>query len=260
MLALKKTRRGPPKRRAADAVLARLITGLALASGMAQAETAKLTTGEYAPFVTQQQPEDGVTAAIVSAAFKTQGITVIRDFLPWKRGYADAERGKYVGTFPYLKTDERESAFLYSDPIYADHFRLFVRKEDDKVRTWAHKSLCIPLGYDTTQIQKFTTENSIILEQPPEISNCFNMLDRGRVDAVWVSQLVGMDTAKSLFGSNSRIYPLDTSLVGGTHYYFIVSRQLPEAQKWLLRFNTGLKVIKKDGTYQQIVNRFGASQ
>jgi len=232
---------------------------LALLPASTHAESAKVAAGEYAPFVTQQLPEDGVTAAIITAALKTQGVNVSYDFLPWKRGYYEAELGKYIGTFPYLKTAERELAFLYSEPIYADQFRLFVRKSEEKERGWLNKSVCIPLGYDTSKIEKFTTENKMTLERPSEITNCFNMLDAGRVDAVWASELVGAETAKTLFGKNSRVHPLDLILEGNTKYYFIVSKRVPDADKWLARFNTGLKQIQKDGTYKKILVRFGTN-
>lgn len=255
----KKENQSQPRRRTAGLAFGALFSLLALQPGWAAAEPAKVAAGEYSPFVTKQLPEDGVTAAIVTAALKTQGVEVTYDFLPWKRGLHETGLAKYLGTFPYLKTAEREVDFLYSEPIFTDLFRLFVRKSDGKERNWNEKSICIPLGYDTTQIQSFTTEHKIILERPSEIANCFNMLNAGRVEAVWVSELVGFDTAKTLFGRSSGIYPLEMNLVGSTKYYFIISRKWPDSEKWLARFNTGLKLIQKNGTYKQILARFATN-
>ena len=39
--------------------------------------------------------------------------------------------------------------------------------------------------------------------------------------------------------------------------YLIISRQLPQAQQWLERFNAGFARIQKNGTYAQIVARHG---
>ena len=224
-----------------------------------RAELAVMATGEYSPFVSQHLQDFGVTAAIVSAAFKTQGVDVKYEFLPWKRGYNDALLGKHVGTFPYLKTPEREAEFFYSEAFFTDHFRLFVRRAQQGQRDWANKRVCIPLGYDTTQIQFFTDANQITLERPSDIGNCFQMLERERVDAVWVSELVAIDTVRALFGATAKTYPLDMSLVDEVQYYFIVSKTLPHGSHWMARFDAGLKHIRKNGTYKKILRRFGSS-
>ena len=226
-------------------------------SGTVLAQTPTLAIGEYSPFVAQQLPEYGVTAAIVSAAFNAQGIDVQYDFLPWKRGYTQTLNGKYVGTFPYLKTPERESSFLYSEPIFTDRFRLFVLQPQQNQSNWYNKRVCIPLGYDTTQIQAFTSANQITFEQPPDIANCFKMLKRNRVDAVWVSELVAADTNRELFGADAKTYPCNVNLLDESKYYFIVSKTLSQANQWMSRFDEGLKKIRKNGRYAEILRRFG---
>lgn len=221
------------------------------------APAATLAIGEYSPFVAQPLPEYGVTAAIVTAAFNEQGIQVHYDFLPWKRGYTLTLQGKYVGTFPYLKTPEREASFLYSEAIFTDRFRLFVEHSQQKQSNWLNKRVCVPLGYDTTQIEAFTTANQISFEQPPDIANCFKMLKRKRVDAVWVSELVAADTNRALFGADARTYPCDISLLDENKYYFIVSKTLPQAAQWMARFDAGLQKIRKNGRYAEILRQFG---
>lgn len=225
--------------------------------GPVQAQTIAVAAGEYSPFVAQQLPQYGVTAAIVTAAFKSQGVYVRYDFLPWKRGYYETQVGRYMATFPYLKTPEREQLFLYSDPIYTDRFRLFVRKSQLRQTEWTKKRLCIPLGYDTTQIEGFTSANDMSLERPSEISNCFQMLERERVDAIWVSELVAADTARALFGPTAQTNALNIHVGDENHYYLIVSKALPGAGAWMSKFNAGLKQIRGNGSYKKIVEQFG---
>lgn len=238
------------------AALQALIVAVLFQGGSAKAETINIATGEYPPFLSEQLPEHGVIGAIVTAAIKAQGGEVSYTYLPWKRGYIEAEQGTYVATFPYLKIAEREAAFHYSAPIYTDHFRMFINRGNETDRRWMNKAICIPLGYDTSQIKDFVTKHNIFIEQPASITNCFNMLHAKRVDGVWASQLVGVDTATTLFGSAHVIAPIDVGFTGDSKYYFIISRKLPDAEKWLARFNTGLKKIQTNGTYQQILARF----
>lgn len=239
----------------------RVLVWLAIALGCtsAWAGSASLATGDYPPFVGFNLPDGGVTAAIVKAAFKDQGVETELAYLPWKRGFIETGHGQYVGTFPYLRTPEREVEFVYSQPIYSDQFRLFVRRDSDVENNWHKKTLCVPLGYDTTQIGTFTQAHAISIETPPAISNCFKMLDIGRVDAVWVSELVGAETVASTLGKNANVRRLDLVLVGAVDYFLIVSRKLPNAQAWVNRFNAGLKRIQSNGTYQRIVQRYNVT-
>lgn len=220
------------------------------------AETAQVAAGEYAPFVSEKLPQNGVTSAIVTAAFNSQKVDVKYAFLPWKRGYLNTGRGDYVGTFPYLKTAEREADFIYSEPIFTDRFRMFVNNKDAKKIDWNGSTICVPIGYDTTQIEGFTSANKIFIEKPPEITNCFNMLAAGRVSMVWASELVGKDTAKNLFHGKANVTALDLGLVSENKYYFIVSKSLPNAANWISRFDDGLKTIQKNGTLQKILTQF----
>lgn len=240
------------------ALWARAVFWLApvLGGAAAWAESVSLAAGEYAPFVSDKLADGGVTAAIVTAAFKEQGVDATITYLPWKRGFVETGRGVHVGTFPYLRTPEREVDFLYSKPIYADQFRLFVRRDADTEHNWSKKTVCIPLGYDTTQISAFTTAHGIFIEQPTEIASCFKMLISSRVDAVWVSELVGVATIESIWRKDANIRMLDLILVGAVDYFLIVSRQLPNAPKWLERFDAGLKRIRDNGTFQRIVDRY----
>ena len=58
---------------------------------------------------------------------------------------------------------------------------------------------------------------------------------------------------QELFRNQKGFTPLNLNLVGDVGYYVIVSRQLPDAQRWVERFNAGLKHIKSNGTYQRIL-------
>ena len=241
------------------AVLRVLLVILFFQSINAEAETVQIAAGEYPPFLSEHLPEHGVIGAIATAVVRAQGGEPKYTYLPWKRGYVESEQGIYVATFPYLKTPEREAAFHYSEPIYTDHFRMFANRSDQPHPGWMTKRVCIPLGYDSTQIDDFITKNKIAVERPSSISNCFNMLHARRVDAVWASQLVGSDTLVALFGSAAGTDALDIGFKGNSNYYIIISRKRPDATQWLAKINAGLKAIKADGTYKKILAKFSVN-
>lgn len=231
-----------------------ILLSASLAMG-ARAETAQLTTGQYAPLIGEDEPEYGVTAAIVTAALKVSGIDTKLIFLPWRRGYFETEAGHYTGTFPYVKNQERVALFLFSEPFFADRIRLFARDGTNKDQDWNGKSVCVPKGYDITHMKSFRSQYAIRLENPSEMKNCFLMLKQGHVDAVWSSELVGVNAIKSIY--HAKISTLDIDVANDVGYCLIVSRKLPDGEKWIKLFDYGLAQIKKDGTYKKILARFG---
>lgn len=226
-------------------------------SAQAQAGTVALATGEYPPFSSEGAPAMGLLSEVVSAAFKAQGFATSLRFMPWQRGYTETRNGTHLATFPYVKNEERQRDFLYSQPLYPDVVRLFVREDAEPDIDWSGKSICVPLGYNVARVGPFVEERQARMERPPEMFNCFQMLQRGRVFAVWSSETVAEFVTRGLRQDGLRFKPLTLGLEYPVELYLIISRQLPQAQQWLERFNTGLGRIQKNGTYAQIVVRHG---
>jgi polar amino acid transport system substrate-binding protein len=238
--------------KAALRVMMSIAFGFLIGMGSSSAQTLTIATGEYEPFVSEKLPQGGVTAQIVTAAFKSQGAEIAFDYVPWKRGFEDSRSGRYAGTFPYLKTAEREAEFLYSDAIIADRLRLFARSDKADARGGSGKSICIPIGYDQTMLQGFISKNNLTVESPVEMINCFKMLESGRVNLIWSSEAVASNLIDSLFGKKSQIIALDEALAPATEYFFIVAKKHPDAAALIARFNAGLKQIKSNGSYAKI--------
>lgn len=232
-----------------------IFLGLALLSGPVAHAADRLATGDYAPLVGSKLPENGVTAAIVRAAMQANRMEAEFDFLPWKRGYIETEAGRYIATFPYLRTAEREASFIYSDEIYRDHFDIFVLADMAKQANWKERTLCIPRGYDQTQIAQFIALNSLRIETPADIESCFMMLKAQRVSGVWVSELVAAQAIRQVFAAEGVVVSAKLHLVGDVGYYLIASRGSAKSAPWIAQFNAGLKKIRSNGSYQRIVSR-----
>lgn len=223
----------------------------------AQAQTAnvELVTGDYPPFSSEEAPAMGALSEVVVAAFKEQGISAQLRFMPWQRGYMETRNGLHTGTFPYVKNDERQRDFLFSLPLYPDVVRIFVPSETDATIDWAGKAICVPQGYNIARVAPFIESQQARMERPPDMLNCFQMLQRGRVQAVWSSETVAEFVTRDLRRDGLRFKPLALGMEYPVELYLIISRQLPQAQQWLERFNTGLARIQKNGAYAKILTR-----
>ncbi len=239
---------------------ARFLAVCATAWGLAlpvQAQTAsvELVTGDYPPFSSEEAPAMGVLSEVVVAAFKEQGVAAQLRFMPWQRGYMETRNGLHTATFPYVKNEERQRDFWFSQPLYPDVVRIFVPSEAEVPMDWAGKSICVPQGYNMARVAPFIESQQARVERPPDMLNCFQMLQRGRVQAVWSSETVAEFVTRDLRREGLRFKPLTLGLEYPVELYLIISRQLPQAQQWLERFNTGLARIQKNGTYAKILAR-----
>ena len=232
------------------------IAALALCtSAWAQPVTISLATGDYAPFSSSSEPGNGLISAVVTAAFEAQGVAAKLAFLPWQRGYKETLGGNHVATFPYVQNKERQEAFWFSKPIYTDTIRLFTQDSASRELDWSGKAICVPLGYNTEHIQKFATEQQARLERPVDMANCFEMLQLGRVQAVWSSEAVADAVTAPIRAKGLRYKAMMLPVDYQVEYFLIFPRTQPDAKDWLARFNAGLAQIQRNGTYAKLTAR-----
>lgn len=222
-------------------------------AGRALAEAIPLVAGEYPPLTGENEPGGGLLSRVVLAAFASQGGSVRVSYLPWQRGFNETRSGLYTGTFPYVRNTEREAEFLYSAPLFVDNIRLFGLQSTVLPVQWAQKSVCVPLGHSLQQIQSFVTARAVRLERPATLGHCFQLLQLGRVHAVWASETVAEQVTRPLRTAGLRYKPLHEEVDYSVEYYLIVPKVHPDASGVIQRFNGGLAHIRKSGVYKKIM-------
>ncbi|MEL7401395.1 MAG: hypothetical protein AAFN68_12600, partial [Pseudomonadota bacterium] len=92
------------------------------------AESIVITSGEWAPYISQKLPHYGITSRIVTEAFKQQNIETQYQFYPWNRSLNSARGGEVNATLGWAKTEEREQDFWFSsEPISIEQTVFFNR-------------------------------------------------------------------------------------------------------------------------------------
>jgi polar amino acid transport system substrate-binding protein len=230
-----------------------LSVSIALLGGLAWAEPVRLAGGDYPPLTGETEPGGGVLSQVVVAALAAQGVTVQITYLPWQRGFNETRGGLYAGTFPYVKNAERQSEFLFSTAMFTDTIRLFGLSSTALPVQWAHKSICVPLGYSIQQVQPFALAHGARLERPASMANCFGLLQLGRVHAVWASETVANQVTLPLRATGLQYKPLLEDVDYPVDYFFIAPKSDPNAAGLITRFNAGLAQIRKTGGYKKMM-------
>lgn len=229
---------------------------IAFVDGAYSAEPFKLNTGEYAPFTGEFLPNGGPLTEVVKRAFGESGYGVTVTFLPWKRGYVEAVRGEYDGTFPYIRNASREADFLISAPYFTVTRNLFyLAKSDvnpDDLSTLKGKQVCVPLGYSLApELSGMLERQELFVQTPAALTNCVDMLNKGRVDAFTSPADIGAAAIKNATVAVTEI--ILNKPIGKTEFCFLVPRANPKAQEILAAFDRGLLALKKSGDWGKIV-------
>ncbi|ACS78307.1 substrate-binding periplasmic protein [Maridesulfovibrio salexigens] len=222
-------------------------------------EVVTVATGEWEPYVSKSNGGSGICTDIVKAAFAAEGIKVEFQFYPWKRALRCLMQAGVDGSFPWVKRDEREKLFLYSDPIYEMKASLFYLKKRFKDHADISSDVIkkylvgVPLGYELGNDLK---QMGYKCEPVPCISNGFEMLLKGRIDFLLESDDVGRYLIKESYsGLISEFGEIAAPLKSESLHLLLCKKR--NNSKYLLRmFNKGLKKIKSSGKYAKLIEKY----
>jgi len=239
-----------------------------------------LTAGDYKPFTDQKLPKGGMITDLVSTALEVQRqkISGPESKVMWVNDWAAhldpllSNKAFDLG-FPWFKPDcERYDAldkpakfrcdtFFFSDPLF-EIFVVFFKKKGTPFKFGSDRDvdgtrLCRPSGYYTFDLDKdgrnWIKDKKVTLAQPQSVDSCFEMLERGEVDAVALNEFAGRAAVKKL-KMTDRVEILDRP-VSILNLHVVVAKTHKRAKALLKYVNEGLRQIRADGIYGDIVDR-----
>ncbi|MCP4671831.1 MAG: transporter substrate-binding domain-containing protein [Desulfobacula sp.] len=230
-----------------------------LASGAMARDSIRISTGEWAPYISESLQEYGVVSQIVSEAFRLENIKVEYGFFPWGRSMAAAERGIWDATSVWYYHEDREKLFFMSDPVFAIEEVFFHLKDvnfqwDD----WSDlQGLSIggTRAYTVTKIlEDKQEEGGFQLEIVPTDEANFRKLLLERIDLFPLTKTVAFVLLKKKFSSKEiRRITFHPKSVNFGELYLLFSKKDPEAHDMRRRFNRGLQKLKASGRYEQLM-------
>jgi len=222
-----------------------------------QAESIKLATGEYAPYVGEHIPHNGISSMVVKAVLKEMKQEYSLEFMPWKRIVLELDIGSIFGSYPWNLNAERLKKNYFSMPINEYRMFVFSRSGDNFLteKSLTGKILCMPAGWDLATTKDLVARTQLQVVSPASAESCFNMLARKRVDVIFMNHLVGKLMVEKIFGKNSIIVSNERPYLHKVvELHLIVSRKNTKGKKFIEDFNRGLEKIKSNGVYDSILS------
>ncbi|HAM99140.1 MAG TPA: hypothetical protein DCQ26_11080 [Marinilabiliales bacterium] len=215
---------------------------------------------DYPPYciVDKNGLADGFSVELFKAAAKAVGMEVTIKIGIWNQIKQDLAEGK-IDALPLVgRTPDREHLYEFSMVYLRLHGAIFVKKGTkgiNSVKDLENKSIAVMRGDNADEyIQRKNLSSNIFRTHTFE--EAFRLLESGKVDAVLVQQVVGLELIKSMKIKN--VVPLNIQ-IDDFRQDFCFATQKGNTEL-IAHLNEGLSVIIANKTYDAIHHKwFGPS-
>lgn len=231
---------------------------LHLTSTAASARNVTMLTLNWAPHYGEDLPEQGLTTALVKAAFKAGGHNASIEFVPWSRALKEVEEGKADVVMGAYYNEERTESYFYSDVIYELNVGLIARPGLGKtsyasLRELAEYNIGVARGFANSE--EFDAAQYLNKEVASTPLLNIRKLFRGRIDmAVMNYDLFRYEARKEGHCITSVNFVTPPLVTQGL--YVMASRNIDDGDQLMQDFNAGLARIRSNGEFDRIVGRF----
>lgn len=214
---------------------------------------------DWAPFSSVHQGEpQGMAVELVQAIFDEAGIAIELVPLPYARCMDEARRGRLAGCFDTLPDAQLRRDYLFhAKPLFTDELWILGRSSSPAaqltVRSLEGRQVLVTHGYTYGDV--FESNPRIARTVAPHDSNALRMLvaERAEFAVLYrrVTQHLLRTVAKDLQGKVKPVGKLDDAAL-----YLSFSRQYPDVQNLVQRFDAAHARLRKNGVLQKIEKRW----
>jgi polar amino acid transport system substrate-binding protein len=239
------------------AIVACLLIAVSLPTSLIARNISMLTV-EWIPHYGPGLPENGLTTALVKAAFKAGGHSSEVEFVPWTQALKEVKEGTADVVMGAYRNQKREIDYYFSEEIYFLDTGLIARPGLNKYTYATLEDLSpytIGVSRGWVNSEEFDAADYLNKEIAKNPVLNIRKLFRGRIDMTVMNfDLFRYEARQEGFCITNVEFmypPLESQ---GLH--IMASRRISDYQSVIDDFNRGLEQIRKNGTFQRIVNRF----
>jgi len=223
-------------------------------------QTITLSTGEWAPYTSQTDPQGRIAQIIVTEAFNLENVSVKYSYFPWKEALKKTKELQVDGSIPWYKTKQRQEEFYYSKRAIVRSKIVFfhLKSLDFKWKNYndlKQYTIGATIGYKSTKLLE--NEKLKVLLFQSELDN-FKEIQKKAVDITASSVLVGYDIINKNFNKkDAKLFTHhDNPIYPETGAHLLISKKHVNAKELITQFDSGLKKLIKSGRYEQIIKNF----
>ncbi|SOB94987.1 substrate-binding periplasmic protein [Thalassospira xiamenensis] len=224
-------------------------------------QTLVIVTNDYPPYI-HAAARESFLPDLFRAIGQEMNVSFEFHFKPWKRGEQDVENLEAWGTLPYRRSEERERKFNFSDALYIEDSPFFAYNAQGRKPAIPYEELSDLKPYRLGGIQGYYyqpwfDDAGLNVEYALTEEQNFKMLHIGRIDLFSTARSVGWYVIRNLFPPEEaeKFYTIEKPLLPGSGLFLMTSKDYPNGDELLERFNTALAIVKQNGTFESLMNR-----
>jgi len=226
----------------------------------AYCEVIRLATMNWQPFYGKNLSEGGFFTALSREAFKRSGYELKVVFIPWKRALERSKEGNFDGLLGAYYSDERENHYYFTDPIASNDEVFITRKGHDITYNNLDDLKNIRIGglRGGAQSTELIKQGFRIELASDDILN-IKKLNFKRFDLI----IIGKQSFYYLLSSLEELKPFSGNFdvlepPYKTYDLFVtITKKRINGKDIVNKFNKALQDMKSDGSYVEIIKRFG---
>ncbi len=221
-----------------------------------------IVSSDYEPYTSSRNNGSGVVLELIKQAFAEMHRDVTFQFYPWVRCETMVGAGEAFGAAPYFKNEERLKKYDFSDPIVYSSNRFFFNKEKfPKGFSW--HTLKDFRGYRVGGIRGYWyipdfEQAGLTIDYVSDDQANLRKLVFARIDFLVLDEFVGQKILRENFSAAeaAKIGVLERP-ESFIKFHLMISRKYPDHAELAAELNQGLRIMKKKGSYQAILQRYG---
>ena len=224
-----------------------------------QDRTVTAAAGQWVPYVDEQDATGGLSLAILRAALSTQGYTVQMEYIPWARAELGVISGKYDILPDTWYSEERNGFMYFSDPYFTNTVK-FIKRRGDRFEYEGLESL---RGKNVGVIKRFIYDEEFQAssffskDSSSDLITNIRKLLVNRIDLTLDDELVAREVILRADPDLLEKIEFTENALSVKPLYVAAGRDNPKGLELITAFNTGLALIRENGTYWSILDRYG---
>lgn len=218
----------------------------------------KMMTNTWAPYVSQELPDQGLAVELVTHIFRRAGYAVDNTIESWPQAMEGVQIGLHDVLGAAWRDDVRDREFIYSEPYLMNELIVVKRRamEGRFYSIGAMENSRVGLSTDYSYGTDFTEIPGIeIVYEKHIIQNLTNLLDEKVDFVVGDRRVIALQLEQHLKDRRHEIEVISVSLPPRA-LYVAGSRASERPAKLVKEFNAALIEVKRDGSFQKIIDKW----
>jgi len=218
-----------------------------------------VTSGEWKPYVSEDLEGYGFSTEILREAFSEVGIEIEVELYPWVRAVEVVKNNEAFGTYPWSNRGEREKDYFFSDSMFQSTLKFLYLEGNEKVpKTYDELEELSDLKIGGVAGYYYVDElenHGLTIDISTSESDSIKKLYNGRYDIVPVDVLNTSILIEEIYPDEIEKFKYMEPPQDILDMRLMVGKSYPEAEKLLELFNKGLKEIKENNKWEEILEK-----